>query len=78
MALWLVTELSGQDNNLFGLAGAWWFAPGERRGDTSGGAVAFGQTITPRAERGVSGRKDECFFFTIQRTIVFKVNAEVL
>lgn len=57
MTLWHVTELSGEDNNLFGLGGARWFAPGERGGDImSGGAVAFGETITTGAEGGLSGR----------------------
>lgn len=57
MTLRHVTELSGEDNNLFGLGGARRFAPGERGGDVmSGGAVAFGKSMTPGAEGGLSGR----------------------
>lgn len=61
MTLWHVGELSGEDNNLFGLGGALWFAPGERGSDImSGGAVAFGKTEATGAERGLSGgRKHE-------------------
>lgn len=64
MTLRHVTELSGEDNNLFGLGGAWWFELGECGGDImSGGAVAFSQTMTPIAEGGLSGRREEDFFF---------------
>lgn len=50
-------ELSGEDYNLFGLGGAWCFASGEGRGDImSGGAVAFGKTMTSGAEGRLSGR----------------------
>lgn len=57
MTLCHVTELSGEDDNLFGLGGARWLVPGERGGDImSGGAVAFGKTMTTRAEGGLSGR----------------------
>ncbi len=60
MTLWHVTELSGEDNNLFGSGGAWWFAPGEGGGDImSGGAVAFGKTMTHGAEGGLSGGRWE-------------------
>lgn len=52
-------ELSGEDNNLFGLGGALWFAPGERGSDImSGGAVAFGKTEATGAERGLSGGRE--------------------
>ena len=69
-----MTELSGEDNNLFGLGGAWWFEPGKRGGDImSGGAVAFGQTMTPRAEGGLSGRRKEKF---VEKFFVTKHNSK--
>lgn len=55
MTLRQVSELSGEDNNLFGLGGIR-FAPGERGGDVMlGGAVAFGKT----AATGAVGRFSE-------------------
>lgn len=50
MTLWHLTELPGEDNDLFGLGGARCFMPGEHGGDImSGGTMAFGQTTTTGA-----------------------------
>lgn len=49
MTLRQVSELSGEDDDLFGLGGVR-FAPGERGGDVMlGGAVAFGKTAAAGA-----------------------------
>lgn len=62
MTLWHLTELSGEDNNLFGLGGARRFAPGERGGDImSGGTVAFGEAVTTGAGGGISEQSEEFF-----------------
>lgn len=59
MTLRRVSELSGEDNNLFGLGGARWFAPGERGGDImSGGAVAFGNAAAAGAGGGPPGGRE--------------------
>lgn len=51
MTVWQVSELSGEDNHLFG------FAPGERGRDVMlGGAVAFGKATATGAEGRLSGR----------------------
>lgn len=68
MTLRHVTELSGEDDDLFGLGGARRFGPGERGGDImawGGGAVAFGEAVTTGAEEGLSGKWEGNIWFSL-------------
>lgn len=57
MTLWQMSEISGEDDDLFGLGGARGFAPGERGDDIMlGGAVAFGKTMATGAKGGLSAK----------------------
>lgn len=68
MTLWQVSELSGEDDNLFGLGSARGSAPGERGDDIMlGGAVAFGKTMATGAEGGLSGKWEGQHHYIISR-----------
>lgn len=57
MAVWQVGELTGEDNDLFGLGGTRRFASGERGGHVVlGRAAASGQTPTAGAKGRLSER----------------------
>lgn len=59
MTVWQVGELSGEDNDFFGLGGAQWFAPGERGGYVMvRGAAALGKTTAARAKGRLSKRRE--------------------
>lgn len=68
MALWQVSEVSSEDNDLFRLGRGQWFAPGECESDVRlGGALAFGKTMADRAEGGFSVRREAKHYHIIAR-----------